>query len=382
MERKLLQVGNVTEERGAIKTGQILLINLPTGIPVHLSIIIASGREDGPTGLITGNIHGDEVNPVIIIHRFMNSLDLTQLKGRLVIFPSLNPTGHLIESRFPLFEPGKDPNRCWPECNPYAEQPKKDPRDLWDTIQRETSDEPGPQERCFEKIANVFKEIRPDFHLDLHTFSTLSMPFIFLDRVLYNGESELASAQVLWNRTIDLVENIGLTILMERPPWLYVKKKLHRSTSGWTLNALRIPSCTIELGAMHVSVPSARDAGITALWNTLVWSKMVDRPYEPITQCPVIKFQQPHRYLVYPIANSTGIVDYIVDVGNPFKKGDLLAIIRNIDGSVLSRVIAEMDGYIIAWNQGIAKYEKNNLGMVAVPDGDIPTVLDWKEVKS
>jgi len=133
---------------------------------------------------------------------------------------------------------------------------------------------------------------------------------------------------------------------------------------------------------MHVSVPSARDAGITALWNTLVWSKMVDRPYEPITQCHVIKFQQPHRYLIYPIANSTGIVDYIVDVGNPFKKGDLLAVIRNIDGSVLSRVIAEMDGYIIAWYQGIAKYEKNNLGMVAVPDGDIPTVLDWKEVKS
>jgi len=40
-----------------------------------------------------------------------------------------------------------------------------------------------------------------------------------------------------------------------------------------------------------------------------------------------------------------------------------------------------MDGYVIGWFQGVAKYEKNTLGLVAVPDGDIPSVLDWKDVK-
>jgi len=32
------------------------------------------------------------------------------------------------------------------------------------------------------KIYAVFEIIKPDYHLDLHTFSTLSIPFIFLDR--------------------------------------------------------------------------------------------------------------------------------------------------------------------------------------------------------
>jgi len=280
-----------------------------------------------------------------------------------------------------LFEPGKDPNRCWPEFDPYIEPPKVDPRDLWDTLQREVSDEPGPQERCFTKIAQVFKEIGPNWHVDLHTFSTLSIPFIFMDRVLYNTDSELVAAKELWEKTNDLVQCVGLTVLMERPPWLYIKKKLHRSTSGWTLNALRIPSCTIELGAMNVSTPSARDAGIFSLWNLLIWAKMVNGPYKQITQCPVIKFEHPHRYLEYPQATSTGIVDFQLEIGNHFQKGDCLAIIRNIDGSLSSRVIADMDGYLIAWYQGIAKYDKNSLGLVAVNEGNLPPIFDWAQMK-
>jgi len=299
----------------------------------------------------------------------------------LFFFPSLNPTGHLITSRFPLFEPGKDPNRCWPEYNPNPTPPKTDPTDPWDSIQREIDNEPGPQERCFTKIAEVFKNIEPDFHLDLHTFTTLSIPFIFMDRVLYNSENEYAKAQQLWNRTNEMVQALGLTVLRERPAWLYVKDKLHRSTSGWTLNSLRIPSCTVELGAMNVSFPSAREAGIIALWNLLVWGKMINSPLKPQPGI-VIQFSEPHRYLVYPQANSTGIVDYQLEVGNHFKKGDVLAIIRNIDGSITSRVIADMDGYVIGWWQGIAKYDKNSLGMVAVPDSNIPVVVDWKDINN
>ena len=32
------------------------------------------------------------------------------------------------------------------------------------------------------QIYAVFESIKPDYHIDLHTFSTLSIPFIFLDR--------------------------------------------------------------------------------------------------------------------------------------------------------------------------------------------------------
>jgi len=227
------------------------------------------------------------------------------------------------------------------------------------------------------------KQISVNFHVDLHTFSTLSMPFIFMDRVLYENkaENDAEKSHELWKNTNEMVDAIGLTVLRDRPAWLYVKSKLHRSTSGWTLNALRIPSCTIELGAMSVAVPSARDAGIAALNNVLFWGKMLDGEPKEIQACQVIKFDEPHRYLVYPQIETTGIVDFQIEIGSKFQKGDLLVIVRNIDGSVSSKVIAELDGYLIAWFQGIAKYEKNAVGMVAVKDGAIPVVVEWKDLE-
>jgi len=307
---------------------------------------------------------------------------LDKLCGRIVAIPSLNPTGHLIESRFPLFEPDKDPNRCWPEYRPQKE-PQKDENDIWDSIQRSIEDEPGPQERSFEKIAEVIKQLNPNFHVDLHTFSTLSMPFIFVDRIVYEKkeENDYQKSQELWNRTNEMTHAMGLTVLRERPAWLYVKSKFHRSTSGWTLNALRIPSCTVELGPMLVALPSARDAGVAALTNVLHWGKMMEGNPKEIVACPVIKFDEPHRYMIYPQTETTGIVDYQIEVGTKFKKGDLLAIVRNMDGTVSSIVTADMDGYLIAWFCGIAKYRKNSLGMVGVKDGSIPTVVEWKDLE-
>lgn len=74
-----------------------------------------------------------------------------------------------------------------------------------------------------------------------------------------------------------MVNALGLSVLVERPARfalfsspasihvvltylhrLYVKKGLHKSTSGATLNKLRIPSCTIELGPMRAVEPRCR----------------------------------------------------------------------------------------------------------------------------
>ena len=121
--------------------------------------------------------------------------------------------------------------------------------------------------------------MQPDYHVDLHTFSTLSMPFIFLDRVMYDDSIPCASketADKLFEKTHGMVRAMGFTVLRERPPRIYIEKKLHRrlapfcvlvwcvvcggvvccsvfvlhaitsvcSTSGATLNKLGIPSCT------------------------------------------------------------------------------------------------------------------------------------------
>lgn len=344
---------------------------------------VCSGAEAGPRVLITGNIHGDEVTGTIVIHRFIESLagKLDQLKGTIVAIPSLNPTGHLQGTRYPQFQ-STDPNRKWPDSKPerLVDQfkAKEDATDIWDKLQREADEQPGPQAEVFKKIYAVFESIKPDYHIDLHTFSTLSIPFIFLDRVLYDGEAQKEEAHKLFAKTKEMVTALGLSVLVERPARLYVKQGLHRSTSGATLNKLRIPSCTIELGPMRSVEPRCRAAGLAALHNLLVWAGMVQDKPEAIDQSFVLNFDEPHRYLVYPSVTKTGIVDYSKDAGDRFEKGDELAVVRTMDGQVVERIHAEMSGWLAGWFEGVAKYPGAALGMVAVPDGkDMPMVVDW-----
>lgn len=94
--------------------------------------------DPGPTFLVTANIHGDEVTGVLVVHRFLDFLEKNPLNsGRVVIIPSLNPSGHLADSRTPLFQ-NKDPNRCWPEYKP-KKQPHEDPLDWLDGVQKKVS---------------------------------------------------------------------------------------------------------------------------------------------------------------------------------------------------------------------------------------------------
>ena len=53
-------------------------------------------------------------------------------------------------------------------------------------------------------------------------------------------------------------------------------------------------------------------------------------------------FEEPHRFLEYPHANATGIVDIQMEAGDSFKEGDTLALIRSLDGRVLSEIKADL----------------------------------------
>jgi len=66
--------------------------------------------------------------------------------------------------------------------------------------------------------------------------------------------------------------------------------------------------------------------------------------------------------------------------GDFIKKGDLLAIIRTLDGKQIDEIHSELDGFIIGWWSGVAKYKHQSLGMVAVED-KMPMVVSWDEVE-
>lgn len=67
-------------------------------------IVLKKKKFLGPTFLLTANIHGDEITGVVVVHRFLEQLNLNELKGRIICIPSLNPTGLLAGTRYPQFE--------------------------------------------------------------------------------------------------------------------------------------------------------------------------------------------------------------------------------------------------------------------------------------
>ena len=145
---------------------------------------------------------------------------------------------------------------------------------------------------------------------------------------------------------------------------------------------MHIPSTTLELGPANVADPAARDAGLQGCLNALSWAGCLpDHPIEPLDHIVTanVNLENLHRVLSnYPRAPCTGIVDYAIPAGAAFKKGDLLATIRGMDGQVRAEVRAEIDGFVASWSSGVDKHEGQSLGMVGSPAGDTGAPVSWQ----
>lgn len=94
---------------------QEILLNiarLPTYTPIELSVTIARGEEDGPVILLTGGLHGDEINGVEIIRRMIFKDLVMPEKGTVIAIPVVNIYGFIQKQRD--LPDGKDINRSFP----------------------------------------------------------------------------------------------------------------------------------------------------------------------------------------------------------------------------------------------------------------------------
>jgi len=414
---KEINVGEIKGQPGKIIYEFLNVLEHPTGTIERLPIIIAQGKIDGPILWLTANIHGDEYTGIPVIHNIINNLDLNQLKGAIIAIPTLNPAGSRTTSRYPYYDK-KDPNRLFPDGNPFKEKIEKEifetnklivdedkrfeddvsilseksvkisvegmkQNDVLDILAKFESDElyPSIQELIWKKLFGYMKD-SADFLIDLHNAFIKSIPFIFLDRVLYDpdkGEEAIHEAQELYNRTDVLVNAFGFTIVRETVPKKYIQKKLHRSTSGAALNYLRIPSFTVELGMyrdVEEDVVKAATIGVT---NVMKITGMINGEIEPITNIPVIAQGKAVRHIGHPRVNTPAIIELKVQKGDFVKKGDLIAIARDIFGRPLpegSEIRTEIDGYVFMINEGILRYPNEELMWLATEDSK-PMVDKW-----
>lgn len=82
------------------------------GLAMPTPVLVAAGRNPGPTLCLTAAVHGDELNGVETIRRVMFSLESDKLNGTVIGVPIVNMHGFLRTSRY--LPDRRDLNRYFP----------------------------------------------------------------------------------------------------------------------------------------------------------------------------------------------------------------------------------------------------------------------------
>ncbi len=108
-----IKINNTTIVPGQNATIKIDVAKLPSGTDIHLNIHVFRSRQPGPTMLVMGGMHGDEVNGVEIVRRMLEQELFENLShGNVIAIPLLNIYGFINFSRD--LPDGKDVNRSFP----------------------------------------------------------------------------------------------------------------------------------------------------------------------------------------------------------------------------------------------------------------------------
>ena len=98
---------------GENKVFNVHIARLPSNTPIHISMHVFRSTKAGPTLLVTGGVHGDEVNGVEIVRRcLVQNLFENLLCGSVIAIPIVNVYGFINFSRD--LPDGKDVNRSFP----------------------------------------------------------------------------------------------------------------------------------------------------------------------------------------------------------------------------------------------------------------------------
>jgi len=361
---------------GTVTRGALDVVDrLPTGAPEQLPVVVADGRQDGPTLWVTGSLHGDEVTGMAVCQDIVHGGLPDRLAGRVVAIPTLNPAGLRRTTRSSYYD-DEDPNRKFPDVEYVAGD--ADPADTVDG-----SRPPSQQELVCRRLFDLFAA-DADALLDMHTATVDSHPFVIRDRVLYGrGLRGREAAVALAGELDDLASAVGLPVVLEYPPEEYLDEGLHRSSSGSALNQAGIPALTVELGTHSVVDDTLHAQGVAAAYRAMEHLGMVadaaaafpddlgslPEPIEPPVAGQVRRYVGP-----YVPPGEAGIVRHEVGAGDAVTAGDVVARIVDPTGDpATERVLtADHDGWVLSRTQGVAAYEHTPVTWLAVEDEGEP----------
>ncbi len=199
--RKIILLENEVIEPGEKKLIKILVGSLPSGTKIYIHVFIIRSMHPGPSILLVGGMHGDEINGTEIVRRIIDQYPPSSLnRGTLICVPLLNVFGFIHFMR--EVAEGKDVNRSFPGSSKgslaariaYALQKKILP--LADNL---IDFHTGGDHRY------NYPQIRysPDDEHSLKLAKSFSAPFLLVSKLRNNSLRQLASKQKIPSITFE-----------------------------------------------------------------------------------------------------------------------------------------------------------------------------------
>lgn len=295
---------NFKIDKHVIKPGEHKLVKLrvgrlPSGTPISIRAYVYRSWQEGPTMLVLGGVHGDEINGVEIVRRCIEYRLFEKItKGTVIAIPLLNIYGFINFSRD--LPDGKDVNRSFPG---------------------------NTNGSLASRVARVLtKKILPlvDFGVDFHT----------------GGGNRHNYPQIRYSRgdakSLELAEAFGA-------PYTIASTPISKSLRKVALDNYKLPILVFEGGEATRFDGVSIEKGIAGLKRLMVVKNMLLGKPEPFKTIHIKKT----TWMRAPVA---GIFRWSKKSGHKVSIGEPLGIINDPYGQEAVAIIAKHNGHIIGHN--------------------------------
>lgn len=296
-------IGTAEVVAGQKTMGHLTVGSDTDGSPIELPLLVASGKESGPTVWVIGCIHGDEYGGAASIIRFFQEIKIDNLKGTFVGLPVANPPSFKAWSRISPVD-GANLNRVFPG----------DPKGTYS-----------------QRLANtLLKKVKEsaDYVLDLHSGGiALHVPFFMICK---DGKSE-AAEKSKW-----LAKQMGTDII-----W-YAQdggSAVGTGTDHYVKNG--IPSVTVEVGGGTVVEEHERLFKLS-ISSALKALKMIPG------DAPVQDHYTIYNKASFIFTKEGGLFVPAKRVGEILNKDELIGSIMNLYGEVTEEIRSPFDNAFLA----------------------------------
>lgn len=334
----MLNIFDITVNKGEKKSGKIPVGYLAHGAEVHIPVLILRGEEDGPTFWINGAVHGDELNGPVAAWEIYNELSPSDIKGTLVITPLSNPLA-------------------------YEDRDKISKIDFLDM----DTTFPGDPEGLFtQRLAyTIFTQIEKhaDFVLNFHTLHTHYQAVAYtVSKIVPGAKEEIVNKSremalafgTKTNCVVDLATATG---------------ELPGVTSGAldiTCMHKGIPAFMAEVGSGGKIDREFVDVGKVGIRNVMIYLNMLEGTLKrPESQYVITK----RKFLR---ADHGGLITMKVQPGEIASLGQALVETHNF-GDQIHTTSLKHDAYLIATRENPVVNTGDRLAFVG---------LEWHEVKN